>query len=50
MRDEGRAEGRASHITELVRQNKAKGRTAAEIAEFLDEDLATVTAIYDDIV
>ena len=49
MRDEfkaGRAEGRADYIAEMVLQNKAKGRTVAEIAEFLNEDVSVIAAIY----
>lgn len=46
VREEGRQEGKADHIVELVSQNKAKGRTVDEIAEFLGEDLETVAALY----
>ena len=46
---EGKAEGKADYLASVVRQNKAKGRTAAEIAEFLGEDLDIVVAIYDSI-
>jgi len=31
----------------VVLSNKAKGRSAAEIAEFLNEDVDTIQAIYD---
>lgn len=54
MRDEykagkaaGEAKGRADHIAEMVCQNKAKGRTVAEIAEFLNEDADKIAAIYE---
>ena len=44
---EGKVEGRVDHLVEMVCQNKAKGRTAAEIAEFLNEDVDKIAAIYD---
>ncbi len=46
MWDEYKA-GKADHIVELVRRNKAKGRTVSEIAEFLNEDVDKIAAIYD---
>lgn len=50
MRDQykaGKAEGRTDLLTEVVLQNKAKGRTVSEIAEFLSVDPETVAAIYE---
>ena len=50
MRDQfkaGKAEGRTDLLTEVVRQNKAKGRTVPEIAEFLNVDPEMIAAIYD---
>ena len=50
MRDEykaGKAEGKADYLADLVRKNKAKGRTVAEIAEFLNEDVEKIAAIYE---
>ncbi len=50
MRDEykaGKAKGRADHIAAVVCQNKAKGRTVSEIAEFLNEDVDKIAAIYE---
>ncbi|MBR1854960.1 MAG: Rpn family recombination-promoting nuclease/putative transposase [Lachnospiraceae bacterium] len=50
MRDEykaGKAEGRADYLSELICRNKAKGRTVAEIAEFLNEDVDRIAAIYE---
>ena len=44
---EGRIEGRTDLLTEVVRQNKAKGRTVPEIAEFLNVDPEMIAAIYD---
>ena len=46
-RIEGRTEGRTDLLTEVVRQNKAKGRTVPEIAEFLNVDPEIISAIYD---
>lgn len=46
VREEGREEGKANHIVELVCQNKAKGRTVDEIAEFLGVDPEIVAAVY----
>ena len=46
VREEGRQEGKANHIVELVSQNKAKGRTVDGIAEFLGEDPEIVAAVY----
>lgn len=46
-RVEGKAEGRTDLLTEVVRQNKAKGRTVPEIAEFLNADPEMIAAIYD---
>ena len=43
----GRIEGKTDLTVEVVRQNKAKGRTVAEIAEFLNEDIDKISAIYD---
>ena len=50
MRDEykaGKAEGKADYLADLVRKNKSKGRTVAEIAEFLNEDVEKIAAIYE---
>ena len=49
MKDEfkaGKAEGKTEYIADVVLSNKAKGRSAAEIAEFLNEDIDTILAIY----
>ncbi|MBR1771499.1 MAG: Rpn family recombination-promoting nuclease/putative transposase [Lachnospiraceae bacterium] len=50
MKDEfkaGKAEGKAEHIVDVVLSNKAKGRSVAEIAEFLNKDIDTILTIYD---
>ena len=44
---DGRAEGKADYLADIVRRNKAKGRTVPEIAEFLNEDIDKIAAIYD---
>ena len=44
---EGKAEGKADYLADLVRKNKSKGRTVAEIAEFLNEDVEKIAAIYE---
>ena len=46
MRDEYKA-GKADYLADLVRKNKSKGRTVAEIAEFLNEDVEKIAAIYE---
>ena len=43
----GKVEGRIDYMIEVVCQNKAKGRTVSEMAEFLNEDVDRIAAIYD---
>ena len=44
---EGETKGRADYIAAVVCQNKAKGRTVSEIAEFLNEEVDKIAAIYE---
>ena len=46
-RAEGRAKGRAENMFSMIQKKYAKGKSQAQIAEELDEDVEAIRPLYD---